>query len=234
LRQLYSSDLFDPALLQCLRLIPTEYLFFYYGQRKAYRNEVRAGASRGAELQRLNEDLLGRVKAAETDNEALQVYREYLMRRNASYMKLEGESRSVFCAIRQEEDPFETVTGYHRIAVDVMTALVSEKPSRIVVNVENGGAIDDLGDEDVVEVPCDVDKAGARARHVGRLPESVLGLVQSVKAYERTIIKAALGKSRPLARLALLENPIVGQWDVAGEVLASLCESDPQGIGYLK
>ena len=44
------ADLFDPALIQTLGLIPTEYLFFYYSQRKAYRNQVRAGASRGEEL----------------------------------------------------------------------------------------------------------------------------------------------------------------------------------------
>ena len=55
LRGLYSADLFDPALIQTLRLIPTEYVFFYYGHRKAYQNQVRSGATRGAELERLNQ-----------------------------------------------------------------------------------------------------------------------------------------------------------------------------------
>ena len=50
LRQLYHADLFDPLLIQVLNLIPSEYLFFYYSQRKAYRNQLRAGASRGEEL----------------------------------------------------------------------------------------------------------------------------------------------------------------------------------------
>src|SRR5437667_7761876 len=36
LRRLYPAALFDPALLQTLRLIPSEYLFFYYSQRKAH------------------------------------------------------------------------------------------------------------------------------------------------------------------------------------------------------
>jgi 6-phospho-beta-glucosidase len=83
-------------------------------------------------------------------------------------------------------------------------------------------------------VPCDVDNAGARPRRVGRLPDSVRGLVQSVKAYERTTIEAAVRASRSLAQLAMLEYPVIGQWDVAGDVLASLCESDPQGLGYLR
>ncbi len=234
LRKLYSSDLFDPALIQTLRLIPTEYLFFYYGQRKAYRNQMRTGTSRGGELQRLNEDLFGRLNAAEEDSEALSIYRDYLMRRNASYMKLEGAGGSAFSGIEDEPDPFDMATGYHRIAVDVMSALVSNQPREIVVNVANRGAIEDLAENDVVEVPCDVDRQGARPRNVGRLPDSVRGLVESVKAYERTMIEAALSRSKSLAQLALLEYPIVGQWDLAGEVLHALCESDPDGLGYLQ
>ena len=34
---LYPANLFDPALVRTLRLIPTEYLFFLYSQRKAPR-----------------------------------------------------------------------------------------------------------------------------------------------------------------------------------------------------
>ena len=54
LPRLYPGGLFDPALIRTLRLIPTEYLFFYYGRQRAYENQVRAGASRGEELVRLN------------------------------------------------------------------------------------------------------------------------------------------------------------------------------------
>src|SRR5581483_1107931 len=234
LQKLYSSDLFDPALIQTLGLIPTEYLYFYYSQRKAYGNQLRAGASRGEELQRLNVDLFRELKAAEEDDQALAIYRTYLMRRNASYMKLEGEAGSAFRDAEQEQDPFETATGYHRIAIDVMTALVSDAPREIVVNVANRGAIDDLQSDDVVEVPCDVDKSGAKPRRVGRLPNSVRGLVQAVKAYERTTIEASLRSSRSLAQLAMLEYPIIGQWELAGELLESLCDSDPEGLGYLR
>jgi hypothetical protein len=31
----------------------------------------------------------------------------------------------------------------------------------------------------------------------------------------------------------MLEYPIIGQWEVATEVLQSLCNSDPEGLGYL-
>ncbi len=233
LRQIYPSDLFDPALIQTLRLIPTEYLFFYYSQRKAYRNQVRAGSSRGEELVRLNEGLFQQLET-EDSRKALQIYREYLLRRNASYMKLEAEGGSAFTIEEEGDDPFEAATGYHRIALDVMTGLVSESAREVVVNVANQGAIEDLEPEDIVEVPCDIDRTGARPRRTGRLPDSVRGLVQAVKAYERTAIRAALSRSRALAQLAMLEYPIVGQWELATEVLNSLCNNDPKGLGYLR
>lgn len=233
LRRLYPTGLFDPALIQALRLIPTEYLFFYYSQRKAHANQLRAGASRGEEIGRLNSDLFGRLGALDAAA-GLEAYREYLQQRNASYMKLEAQAGSAFETARQESDPFEAATGYHRIALDVMSGLVSEHGGSVVVNVRNDGAIEDLGAEDVVEVPCDIDRNGPKPRRTGRLPESVRGLVQSVKAYERTAIEAALAGSGALAQLAMLEYPIIGQWELAAGLRASLVAGDPEYLGYLK
>ena len=233
LRSLYPADLFDPALIQTLRLIPTEYLFFYYSQRKAHENQLKAGASRGEELQRMNAGLFRELAAADAPG-ALAIYRSYLLQRNASYMKIEGQAGSAFGAAPEEYNPFETATGYHRIALDVMTGLVSDQRRQVVVNVRNDGAIEDLEPEDIVEVPCDIDRTGAHPRRTGRLPDSVRGLVQSVKAYERTTIRAALAGSAALAQLAMLEYPIIGQWELAGKLSASLAAGDPEYLGYLK
>ncbi|HEX4809245.1 MAG TPA: 6-phospho-beta-glucosidase [Bryobacteraceae bacterium] len=233
LRQLYPSDLFDPELIQALRLIPTEYLFFYYSQRRAYRNQLRAGATRGEELQRLNQELFSQLTGEES-GEALKTYRRYLSRRNASYMKLEGQGGSALSTPQKEDDPFETATGYHRIALDVMRGLTSKEVREVVLNTPNNGAIEDLETDDIVEVPCDLDQDGPRPRRTGKLPDSVRGLVLSVKAYERTIIKAALSGSAAMARLALLEYPIVGEWEIAKDIVGKLTESDPQYLGYLR
>lgn len=232
LRGLYPAGLFDPSLIETLGLIPSEYLFFYYSQRRAYENQLRAGASRGEELQQLNVQLFQNFTAVKPA-QALDLYRDYLRRRNASYLKLEAQAESAMQAAEEDYDPFETATGYHRIALDLMRALVSDKPRELVVNVPNAGAIEDLDLGDIVEVPCDIDRTGARPRHTGRLPESVRGLVIAVKAYERTTIRAAVESSAALARLALLEYPIVGQWELACDVLAAMIEADPQYLGYL-
>ena len=232
LRQLYPSDLFDPALIQALRLIPTEYVFFYYSQRRAYENQLRAGASRGEELEGLNRDLFEQLAAA-TDEQALATYRAYLLRRNSSYMKLEGEGASAFAVAQDQQDPFEAATGYHRIALDVMSALVCDYARTIVLNVPNHGAMEDLEEDDIVEVACDVDRNGARPKPQGNLPYAIRGLVLAVKAYERTAILAALDKSVRLAELALLEYPLVGQWELASALISKLRRSDEEHLGYL-
>ncbi len=166
MRKLYSAELFDPALIQTFRLIPTEYLFFYYSQQRAHGNQLKADASRGEELQRLNTELFTEF-AGDDSAAALRRYREYLMRRNRSYMKLEAQGVRVF--------PFLW-----------------------------------LQPDDVIEVPCRISSAGPRPKPIGDLPLSVRGLVQSVKAYERSIvIQAAVACSSSQALLGLLEYPMI-------------------------
>ncbi len=233
LRRLHPAGLFDPALIRTLGLIPTEYLYFYYSRRRAYENLRRAGASRGEELEKLNEQLFDELAAA-GGAEALALYRAYLLRRNASYMTLEGQGESAFQAPAEDYDPFETATGYHRIAIQVMQAAASDRPAPCIVNAPNRGAIEDLAPDDVVETEFLVDRSGVRAEPTRRLPEAVRGLVQAVKAYERTLIRAALTGSAALAQLALLEYPAVGDWEAAGAVLRAMIEADTEHLGYLK
>ena len=233
LRQLYHADLFDPLLIRTLGLIPSEYLFFYYSQRKAYRNQLKAGASRGEELVRLNTDLFTQL-CSEAPREALDTYRRYLMQRNASYLRLEAEAGTAFRAIENEPDPFETPTGYHKIAVEVMSGLVSDAPRSVVVNVRNDNSIEDLSPDDIVEVRCAISRQGIIPMRSGRLPESVRGLVLAVKAYERTIIRAVMEKSWPLAQLAMLEYPSIGQWEIAQNLQKAWAGVDHEYLAYLK
>lgn len=237
LRSLYHADLFAPEMIRSLRLIPSEYLFFYYGQSRALANQRRAGASRGEEIERLNEMLFDRLHqaiAAGRKEDAIAIYREYLQRRSGSYMKLEAEAGSALHeGGEQSEDPFHAVTGYHRIAIDVITALVSDSPARIVLNVSNQGAIDDLEADDVVEVPCLIDRNGPIPTTIGPLPRQVRGLTQAVKEYERLTIQAAAEKSFDRARLALSVYPVVGEWEIADRLLTALTKTNDPGLQYL-
>jgi 6-phospho-beta-glucosidase len=217
LSQLYSAPLFDFDMIRTLRLIPTEYLFFYYSRRRALENQRRQGSSRGTEVEQLNttllETLAGRLTAGDRDG-AIAAYVAYLNRRSGSYMKLEASAGS---ALDKEEpydgEPFRVASGYHRIALDVMTALTGARPARIVVNTRNAGAVQDIPADDVVETACQIAENSITPQPVGPLPDAVLGLVQSVKAYERAAIEAARSGSRLTARKAFLIHPAIGEWE---------------------
>ena len=231
LLSLYQARLFDVELLRSLRLIPTEYLFFYYSRSRALSNQRSAGSTRGEEIGRMNEELFQKLAssiAAGRPNEALATYVDYLNQRSGSYMQLEASAGSAFDSSHAlTEDPFRVATGYHRIALDVMNALCSDEPKRVVINVRNHGAIPDVDYEDIVEAPCAISKQAIVAEHCGTLPEDVRGLVLAVKAYERAAIHAAVTGSIEYARKAMLLYPAIGEWEPSEGLLHDFAEKSP-------
>jgi 6-phospho-beta-glucosidase len=231
LRSLYQAPLFDFAMLRSLRLIPTEYLYFYYCRRKALANQRTAGTTRGEEIARLNEELFTQLSAQIASGEtpsALATYVDYLNQRSGSYMQLEASAGTAFDKSHSlTDDPFRVATGYHRIALDVMNALSSDEPRRVVVNVRNHGAISEVEYEDVVEAPCAISRHGIVPERSGSLPEEVRGLVLAVKAYERAAIQAAVTGSRELARKAMLLYPPIGEWEPSTDLLRQFAAESP-------
>jgi 6-phospho-beta-glucosidase len=231
LQSLYLAPLFDLALLRSLKLIPTEYLYFYYSRSKALANQRLAGTTRGEEIGVLNQQLFAQLEAqiaAGDARSALAIYVDYLNQRSGSYMRLEASAGTAFDkSTSLTEDPFRVATGYHRIALDVMNALYSEQPRRVVVNVRNHGAISEVEYEDVVEAPCSISRQGIFPERCGSLPEEVRGLVLAVKAYERAAIEAAVTGSAQLARKAMLLYPAIGEWEPSSELLRQFSAQTP-------
>ena len=237
LAQLYTGSLFDHDLLRALGLIPTEYLYFYYSRRRALANQQAVGTTRGEEVARLNVTLLSslqkHIQSGDME-EALAVYTAYLNQRSNSYMKLEADRGSAFddnSAL--DQNPFRSATGYHRIAINVMKALSGAGDQRIVVNVPNHGAIEDVDDHDIVEVPCAVSLDSIQPESCGRLPEAVRGLVLAVKAYEKAAMEAAISGSSMTARKAMLLYPPIGEWEPAKALLDDMIDHNTS-LEYLR
>jgi 6-phospho-beta-glucosidase len=77
-----------------------------------------------------------------------------------------------------------------------------------VVNVRNDGAIPNLPDDVVVEMPARIGREGAKAVPTGPLRADLDALVRSAKDYELLTIEAALTGDAALATLALVTNPL--------------------------
>ena len=174
LAQLYSAPLFDHELIRSLRLIPTEYLYFYYSRRRALANQSARTARAAAKSEWMNEALFRRLRsllsAADESRCGMRLHGiPQCPLRDVHAAGVDRRRRAV--SRIPEEDPFRAANGYHRIALDVMSALRGQQSRRVIVNVRNQGAIDGIDANDVVEVPCRIAATTFFPSHVVRCPQ---------------------------------------------------------------
>jgi 6-phospho-beta-glucosidase len=155
----------------------------------------------------LEEQLHGVPRAsevAEIERELLELYRNPALKTKPALLERRGGAY------------------YSEAAVQLIAALATGSGDTQVVDVRNSGTLAGLGDDDVVEVPAQIDADGATPLPQPPLAPELLGLVQHVAAYERLAAAAAVTGERELVFNALLAHPLVGQAPQAEELTERL------------
>ena len=116
---------------------------------------------------------------------------------------------------------------YSEAAAQLIASLHDGAGDIQVVDLRNDGAIPDLPDTAVVEIPARIDRDGAHPLPLAPLAPEQRGLVQAVKAYEELAVAAARSGDRTLAVRALTANPLVGA-EVARPLLEAMLAADRQ------
>jgi 6-phospho-beta-glucosidase len=111
---------------------------------------------------------------------------------------------------------------YSEAATQLVASLASDSGDVQVVDVRNAGTLAGLDDDDVVEVPATITADGPTPLAQRPLARELLGLVQHVAAYERLAAAAAASGDLRTARLALLSNPLVREYELADGLLERL------------
>jgi len=93
--------------------------------------------------------------------------------------------------------------------LDVVTGLAGNTYTMQTVNIQNHGAIGNLSDDALVEVPAAISAAGARALCVGSLPVAIAGILQGFVAQQELVVTAALDGSRQAVLQALSLDPLI-------------------------
>ena len=119
---------------------------------------------------------------------------------------------------------------YSEAAAQLIASLHDGAGDVQVVDVRNDGAIPDLPDSAVVEIPARIDRDGAHPLPLAPLAPEQRGLVQVVKAYEELTVAAAKSGDRDVAVRALTVNPLVGG-DVARPLLEAMLEAGRAHMG---
>jgi 6-phospho-beta-glucosidase len=115
---------------------------------------------------------------------------------------------------------------YSEAAAQLIASLGAGTGDVQVVNVRNAGALPDLPDAAVVEIPARIDRDGAHPAPLAPLAPEMRGLVQAVKAYEDLAVVAATQGDRRAAERALLAHPLVGRYSVARPLLDAILEAN--------
>jgi 6-phospho-beta-glucosidase len=203
LARVYRTPLFPPERLRELRLLPTEYVFYYDSPERAAANLRAAGETRGTVVARLTRELFSDLGKGVADPVAR--YERYLAERSAGYMQQESGG----VAGHGAPAPWAHLTGYDKIALNTIQAIVRDTNAIIPLNVLNRGNIPELAADDVIEAAAVVNANGPQALHVGALPDQIRDLVVGVKAFERATIDAVRAGTRDALVAALALNPLV-------------------------
>jgi 6-phospho-beta-glucosidase len=193
--------LFEAEYLAELKLLPTEYVYYYIRTKHAAENIRKAGQTRGEVIAQLNAQLFREL--ADPGVDAVAVYERYLASRSAGYMQIESGSTAPV-----SPPSWAALTGYDKIALSVVRAIHFNTGAVIPLNVRNDGNLP-LDPDDCVEVPCVVNAAGAWPMHVPPLPPRIAEFIRRVKEYERLTIRAAHTQTAQAAVDALAANPLV-------------------------
>jgi 6-phospho-beta-glucosidase len=214
---------FDPGLIASLGMFPNEYLYYYYYNRQAVANIQKSGITRGEQILGDNQLLFNKIKylvGKEAYSEIESVYLDYIGKRGGTYMKNEtgGGDLQVSARLHDLVDQASN-EGYAGVALDLIENLLVESSHRMILNIPNQTAIQAMARDDVVEIPAIVSKNRIEPVAVGELPNHCLGLMKTIKAYERMTIQAAMEKSYDKALYALTIHPLVQDHSLARKVL---------------
>ncbi len=236
-----SQRIFSPEIVRRHRLWINEYLYYYYYAEKALAALQSDERTRGEEVRDLNLKLIAQLKKIDVDADperALSAYFAYEQRRNATYMhyaredapSMEEADRNAGGETSKNGGDHQG-EGYAGVALNLIDALQSGVACHSGLNVPNGGAIDGLLEEDVVEVSCVIDRDGIRPTRIGVMPQAQAQLVQNVKHYERLAVKAMRERRRDLAVEAMVAHPLVLSYSRAEPLVDDYLRAHASHVG---
>jgi 6-phospho-beta-glucosidase len=192
------------GVLRLTGTLPSYYLRYYYAH-DAVVEEQRRAPSRAAEV-------------AAIERQLLEMYADPAVTTKPALLEQRGGAY------------------YSEAAVALLGALLGSDDSEPVqvANVRNGTTLPFLPVDAVVEVPCRVDRAGARPLPIQPVDPLLAGLIGHVSAYEELALAAAVHGGRDRVVAALLAHPLVGQWELADGLTDRLLAANTEHLPWAR
>ncbi|MFF2841890.1 6-phospho-beta-glucosidase [Paenarthrobacter sp. NPDC057981] len=232
LESLEEGRLFGQHVLNRLRAVPNEYLYYYYQTAQATAAIRGQRQTRGASIHQQQHSLYPELLRSD---DAYALWDAARRSREEGYLaeaRLHGEQR---------DEADLAGGGYERVALSVMRALSGGGTAHLILNVPNAPvlaaptatevAVPGLPADAVVEVPSQVTPDGAVPVAQDRPPGQFLTLMQHVKEVERLTIRAVREHDREAAVQAFASHPLVGSELLGRQLLAGYEDAFPALAG---
>jgi 6-phospho-beta-glucosidase len=220
LSQLEEARLFGVSCLRELRMVPIEYLAYYYFPEHHLGAVADAGYSRAEFLLRQQQQFYAAATSA--PRQSLALWNAARDERDRTYLSDAHTSESARATDADAD-------GYASVAVAVLESVRSNLPSRAIVDIENGAVMPCLPAQATIEVPCTIDARGALAsRVVDTVPAHTSTLMQQVYAAEQAALRAARTRSRADAVAALATHPLVAAQARAEQLFGAYLQQQPE------
>ncbi|SHF04259.1 maltose-6'-phosphate glucosidase [Atopostipes suicloacalis DSM 15692] len=147
---------------------------------------------------------------------------------------MDGREKNVFSAAQKiidsgtaKENSFE-IDSHASFIVDLARAIAFNTGERMLLIVENNGAIANFDDDAMVEVPCIVGSDGPEPLAQGKIPQFERALMLQQVTVEKMVVEAYIEKSYQKMWQALTLSKIVPNARVAKELLDDLIEANKE------
>ncbi|TAH73693.1 MAG: glycoside hydrolase [Anaerolineaceae bacterium] len=239
---------FDRDLVRSLGEIPNGYLYYYYHRDKALSNLLASPLSRGESIRDINYAMMEELRKHSIETEAEQcisIYRDYMHRREGSYMSIEmgGESKSYdpidveslgITELIGRNSSHEVYEGYAGVVFNYIDSVNNKKNIDLAISVPNGRAIPEMAPTDVVEVTCNIGVNGFTPMNFENINPTNLILMQTIKRYEKLTVEAVREKNIEKAIEALTIHPLISDYSLAKRLVKEYVKLNEPYIGVWK
>ncbi len=153
---------------------------------------------------------------------------------------MEGREKQIFDAADAYErtgeiDMTPFFTGVHgEFIVEVAMSLAFNLRQRHLVMVPNCGAVKNVPDDAMVEIPAYITNEGPEPVRMGQIPTFYKGMVEQQEACEKLVVEAAIEGSYKKALMAFAMNKTVPSAFVAKKILDEMMEANKEFWPELK
>lgn len=207
----------DPEAIRSSKMLPNEYLYYYYHREKALEHILNSENTRGEAIEKINQRMMKELSGMDINadqEEALQTFLYYMQIRENSYMSVES-GVSARPLLEKGKLPVPEGMGYAGVMLDCIEGMQSKEGKYLVLCIKNQGSLNFLDNDDIVEVTCKVSSTGIEPVKFEKIPLYCENLIRTIKSYEKCSIEAIVTNDREKAIWALAMNPLVNSWSVA-------------------